>query len=280
MAAPKVGIVTDSTSDVPEEEARALDIQVVPAVLIIGEESLEDGRELSRSDFYRRMPTFSRPASTASPSPATFEEAYARLFEGGVEQIVSIHVAARLSGMLNSAAQAARSFGQRVHLLDSGQVSMGLGLQAIEGAEAAQRGATLQEVIQKVQTAKERIQLVALIRTLEYLRRSGRVNWIQAGVGDLLRIKMLLTVRDGLVEAVGRARTWSKGWDELVSLARSWAPFERLAVLHSGIPEEAGEMAHELRGLCHTEPAIVQVTTIIGAHVGPESIGLAGLRRG
>ena len=280
MADRRVGIVTDSTSDVPEVEANALDIEVVPAVLVIGEESLEDGRELSRSDFYQRMPVFTQPASTASPSPAAFEEVYARLFEQGVEQILSIHVAARLSGMLNSAAQAARSFGERVHPFDSGQVSMGLGLQAIEGATAAKRGANLQEVMQVVQAAKERIHLVALIRTLEYLRRSGRVSWLQAGVGDLLRIKMLLTVREGLVEAVGRARTWSKGWDELISLARSWAPFERLAVLHSGIPEEAGEMAYELRGLCQSEPAIVQVTTIIGAHVGPRSIGLAGLPRG
>jgi DegV family protein with EDD domain len=280
MTHPTVGIVTDSTSDVPEEEARRLAIHVVPAVLMIGGESLEDGRELSRSDFYRRMPTFSQPATTGAPSPAVFEETYARIFEQGVERILSIHVAARLSGMLNSAAQAARSFGERVQLFDSGQVSMGLGLQAIEAASSALQGAGLEQVLERAQSARDRIHLVALIRRLEYLRRSGRVGWLQAGVGDLLRIKMLLTVRDGVVEAIGRARTWSKGWGELVELAHSWAPFSRLAVLHSGIPDEAAELARELRELCQMEPAVVQVTTVIGAHVGPESIGLAGLPRG
>jgi DegV family protein with EDD domain len=276
----RVGIVTDSTSDVPEEEAQGLGIHVVPAVLVIGNDTFQDGQELSRSDFYRRMPTFSQPASTAAPSPVVFQETYSRLFEEGVERILSIHVAARLSGMLNSAAQAARSFGDRIELFDSGQVSMGLGLQAIEAASAALEGAGLEDVLRRARDARDRIQLVALIRTLEYLRRSGRVSWLKAGVGDLLRIKMLLTVRDGLVEAVGRARTWGKGWSELINLARSWAPFDRLAILHSGIPEEAAEMARELRSTCRVEPAIVQVTTVIGAHVGPRSIGLAGLPRG
>ncbi|MEJ2013097.1 MAG: DegV family protein [Anaerolineales bacterium] len=280
MAASRIGIVTDSTSDIPDDEARELDIQVVPAVLVIGEETLQDGREISRSDFYRRMPEFPQPATTGSPSPAVFGEKYQSFFDQGVERILSIHVAASLSGMLNSAAQAAKDFGDRVQLYDSGQVSMGLGLLAIEAAIAARAGASLEEVTHRIRAARERVHLVALIRTLEYLRRSGRVSWLQAGVGDLLRIKMLLTVRDGLVEAVGRARTWSRGLSELTDLAHSWSPFQRLAVLHSGIPDEAAELAKQMRPLCENEPAIVQVTTVIGAHVGPGSLGLAGLQRG
>jgi DegV family protein with EDD domain len=279
MGASRVGIVTDSTSDIPDDEAGDLGIRVVPAVLVIGEETLQDGRDISRSDFYRRMPDFPKPATTGSPSPAVFQEHYQALFDQGIDRILSIHVAASLSGMLNSAAQAAKAFGDRVKLYDSGQVSMGLGLQAIEGAAAARGGASLEEITHRIQSARERIHLLALIRTLEYLRRSGRVSWLQAGVGDLLRIKMLLTVRDGLVEAVGRARTWSKGLSELTDQARSWTPFQRLAILHSGIPEEAAELAKQLRPACETEPAIVQVTTVIGAHVGPGSLGLAGLQR-
>jgi len=277
---PRVGIVTDSTSDVPVQDATQLGIQVVPAILVIDGESLQDGQELSRSDFYRRMSGFKNPATTASPSPAAFAQAYAALFEQGVEAVLSIHVASTLSGILNAAAQAARDFGERVKLFDSGQVSMGLGLQVIEAAHAAGQGAGLQDVVERARAARERVKLVALIRSLEYLRRSGRVSWLQAGVGDLLRIKLLLSVHDGLVEAAGRAHTWGKGWGELVQMARDWAPFERLAVLHSGIPDEAARMAGELRDLSRLEPAVVQVTTIIGAHVGPRSIGLAGLPRG
>lgn len=280
MPTRRVGIVTDSTSDIPLDERECLQIEVVPAVLTVEGKSYRDGEDLSRSDFYQRMPDFHQPATTAAPSPLAFEETFARLFDQGIEMILSLHVAEGLSGMLNSATQAANSFGERVHILDSGQVSMGLGFQVIEAARVALRGLALPEVLQAAASARARVSLAALIRSMEYLRRSGRVSWLQAGVGDLLQIKMLLTVRDGIVEALGRARTWSRGLDELMRFARKQGPFQRLAILHSGIPDEAAEIAKHLSKLSETVPSIVQVTTVIGAHVGPRSIGLAGISSG
>ncbi len=280
MPGRRVGIVTDSTSDIPPDERESLQIEVVPAVLTIEGKSYRDGKDLSRSDFYQRMPEFHQPATTAAPSPLAFEETFARIFDQGVEKILSLHIAAGLSGMLNSAAQAAKSFGQRVHVMDSGQVSMGLGFQAMEAATCALRGLSLAEVLEAAVSARARVSLVALIRSMEYLRRSGRVSWLQAGVGDLLQIKMLLTVRDGIVEALGRARTWSRGLDELVEFAHERGPFQRLAILHSGIPDEAAEVAGQLSRMSDEVPVIVQVTTVIGAHVGPRSIGLAGIGSG
>ncbi len=280
MARRRVGIVTDSTSDIPTAEREPLQIEVIPAVLVVQGRSYRDGQDLSRSEFYESMSTYEQPATTAAPSPLAFEEVFARLFDQGVEQILSLHVAASLSGMLNSAAQAAKSFGDRVHLLDSGQVSMGLGFQAMEAARAALRGLPLAEILEAVAAVRARVRVAALIRSLEYLRRSGRVNWLQASLGDLLQIKMLLSVQDGLVEALGRARTWSRGLEALKAYAQKEGPFQRVAILHSGIPAEAAELADWFSSLCPALPSIVQVTTVIGAHVGPASIGLAGIRSG
>jgi DegV family protein with EDD domain len=280
MARRRVGIVTDSTSDIPTAERETFQIEVIPAILVAEGRSYRDGEDLTRSDFYEQMPTFQQPATTAAPSPQVFEEAFARLFDQGVEQIISLHVAANLSGMLNSAAQAAKSFGDRVRLLDSGQVSMGLGFQVIEAARCALRGLPLDEILEAVAAVRARVCVAALIRSMEYLRRSGRVNWLQAGLGDLLQIKMLLTVQYGLVEALGRARTWSRGLEALMAFAHEQGPFQHVAILHSGIPREAAQLADRFASLCPALPTIVQVTTVIGAHVGPASIGLAGIRSG
>jgi fatty acid-binding protein DegV len=98
-------------------------------------------------------------------------------------------------------------------------------------------------------------------------------------VGELLKIKLLVTLKDGLVESFGRARTFSRALDSLRDEARSWAPLNQLTVMHSGIRDRAEALAEELSPLSATEPMIVNVTTVIGAHVGPGSIGIAGLPR-
>jgi fatty acid-binding protein DegV len=118
-----------------------------------------------------------------------------------------------------------------------------------------------------------------MIDTLVYLRRSGRVGWIRAGIGELLRVKLLIRVADGVVQRIGEVRTKHKALDQLLGIAESWSPLDRLAVLHSGVPEEAATFAERVRHLSDRTPLIVDVTTAIGTHVGPGSIGLAALSR-
>lgn len=273
----RVGIVTDSTADIPTGMLADLKIESVPALLIVDGETFIDGVNLSRMEFYRRMPALSQPPTTASPSPAEFQAAYERLLSDGVESILSIHVSAKLSGMVNSAYQAAQEFGKRVTIFDSQQLSLGLGYQVIEGAHAALEGLNIETVLKRVQQVQAKVRLLALINSLEYLRRSGRVSWLQAGVGELLRIKQLLTLKDGFVESFGRARTFTRALETLKREARAWSPLSHLTVMHSGILEKAELLAAELAELCSTQPMVVNVTTVIGAHVGPGSIGIAGL---
>jgi DegV family protein with EDD domain len=272
-----VAIVTDSTADVPDQEVNRLGIQVVPAVLTIDGQTYIDGVDISREAFYARMPQMREPATTAVPSPLAFEQTYSDLISQGFEHIVSIHVSSHLSGMLNAAARAASEFGEKIRCLDSLQISMGLGFQVLETAEAAVAGKSLERVLEVARTAREKVHVAALINTLEYLKRSGRVSWVSAELGELLNLKLLVGVRKGIVEQLARVRTSRKGYDALLQKALNWKPIRRLAILHSGIPNQAVEFVERVRNLSADSPFIVDVTTVIGAHVGPGSIGLAAL---
>lgn len=272
-----IGIVTDSTADIPEGLQEAYAIEMVPALLIIDGETYEDGRQLSRTEFYNNLPGYQKPPTTATPSPAAFGAAYQRLFDEGAEHILSLHVAASLSGMVTAASQAASEFSGRVHVIDSGQLSLGLGFQVLEAGRAALEGQSLEQVKAVTIEAQRKVRVAALINTLEYLRRSGRVSWLKAGMGDLLRIKQLLGVRDGTIDDLGKTRTFDRALQDLLAIYRSWGKCSRIAVLHTGIPEMASQVCSHLHGQTPEDPLIVEVTTIIGAHIGPGSIGLAAL---
>jgi DegV family protein with EDD domain len=277
MAKPSIAIVTDSTADIPPAVAEDLKITVVPAILIMEGRSYIDGEEITREEFYRLLPTLSEPATTAIPPSAAFEKEYRKLFDLGFERVLSIHVASQLSGMINSASQAAQAFMGRVHIFDSRQLTMALGFQVMEAAAASLRGESFESVLEILHSTRERVRLIALIDTLEYLKRSGRISWLRASLGDLLQMKLLVGILNGVIERVGIVRTKRKGFSQLLAHVKTWGPLERLAVLHSAIPDEAASMAEKTRHLSANPPLVVDVTTIIGTHVGPKAIGFAGL---
>jgi len=272
-----IAIVTDSTADVPVETAESLNISVIPAVLTLDGMTYVDGLDISRAEFYLRMPDLRTPPTTAVPSTIVFEETYQRLFESGVERILSIHLSSKLSAMVNTAMQASRNFGDRVKVFDSGQLTLGTGFQAIEAARAVIEGLDFDQVVHAARRFRETAYVVALIDRLEFMRRSGRVNWLRANIGDLLQVKRIVEVKDGLVNALVRTRTYAKAFEQLVAIAFAWKNIRHLAVLHSGAPEIAKELAERVVDLCPNSLMIVDVTTVIGVHVGPGCVGLAVL---
>jgi DegV family protein with EDD domain len=168
----KIGIVTDSTSDISSEQAIQNGIHVVPAILVINGRSLEDGRGISREELYRQLPAMKTVPTTAAPSTGSFQVVYEDLFKEGSDQIFSIHVASTLSGIYNSAVIAAKAFGNRIHVIDSCHLTLGMGYQVLAAAEAARSGKAIAEIKKTIEDIRKRIHLVAMLDSLEYVRRS------------------------------------------------------------------------------------------------------------
>jgi len=272
-----LGIVTDSTCDLPADVVAHYGIHVVPAILVIEGQSLEDGVGISRQAFYERLPGLRVMPTTSAPSMGTFMKVYEKLFREGCERIMSIHVASPLSGIFNAARLAAETFGERIQVVDSGQLSLGLGFQVLAAAEAACQGLPVEAVLARIRRLQERIHVVAMLDTLEYVRRSGRVSWARAGLGALLSIKPFVGLKDGRVLRLGEARTRRKGLERLVEMLSELGPLERVAILHTHAENDARRILDSLDLSLRHAPWLVNVTTIIGAHLGPNALGFAAV---
>jgi DegV family protein with EDD domain len=271
-----IAIVTDSTADIPDEILKKYQIHVVPNYIIVDGKSLKDGEDISRQEFYEKLPGMKPLPTTAAASSGEYEQLYAILLHTGARHILSIHCSSILSGIYNAARVAAQTFGDRVHVIDSHFVSLGLGFQAIAAAEAALTQ-PVESVLNLLVEVRKRARVIAMLDTLEYVRRSGRVSWARARLGSLLRIKAFVEVKEGTVFSLGEARTRQKGIDRLVELIHKLGPLERLALLHTNAESDARNILSDLNPQLPTEPLLVNVTTVIGAHVGPNGLGVAAV---
>jgi DegV family protein with EDD domain len=276
----KISIVTDSTADIPTETLQAKQIHVVPNLVIIDGQNLEDGKGISRREFYERLPDMKSPPTTATASPGRYQQLYEKLFQGGTTHILSIHAASELSGIFNAVSTAAQEFGQRVSVVDSGQITLGLGFQVLEAAEAVARGSPVDAILRFLEGLRHRIRVIAMLDTLEYVRRSGRVSWARAHIGNLLRVKPFLEVRRGQVHSLGEARTRQKGIGRLKKFLLQLGTLDHLAILHTNAEADALEFLYEINPETTTKPFVVNVTTVIGTHVGPNGLGFAAVTKG
>jgi DegV family protein with EDD domain len=273
----KIALVTDSTADIAPDLVEVYEIQVIPNIMVIDGQSLEDGVGITREEFYRRLPQMLNIPTTSTASVGSYQRLYEKLFHKGMETILSLHAPRLLSGIFNAASTAAQQFGDRVRVIDSGQISMGLGFQVLAAAEAIARGEALETILGVIQNVRERIHLVAMLDTLEYIHRSGRVSWARARLGNLLHLKPFVGLKDGQVLRLGETRTRRKGIARLEELLRNLGPLERLAVLHSNAEEDAHRFLDTLDPILPTTPLVVNVTTVIGTHVGPNGLGFVAV---
>jgi DegV family protein with EDD domain len=274
-----ITVVTDSTCDLPQEQAGENDIHVVPLYVIMGQSSLLDGIDIPRDTFYQMLPSLPTLPTTAAPSPATFIELYERLL-GQADQIISIHMSGKLSGVYNAACLAAQQVAShRISVLDSGQISMGLGWAVLAAARAAKAGGTLEAVLHSAQDTLKRVRFYALINTAEYLARSGRIHIFPSGLSTLLDIKPLVELRAGVISSVARIRTWSRGVGKLAEQVTGLGKLESLAVMHTNFFDGAqtflGQMQEAVPHVCET--LVVNATTAIGVNVGPHALGVAAV---
>jgi DegV family protein with EDD domain len=272
-----IAIVTDSTSDISTDLASEHNIHVIPAILVVNGQSLEDGLGISREDLYRQLPSMKVSPTTAAPSSGTFQKVYEALLKKGADQIVSIHVSSLLSGMYNTALVAAKAIGKQVQVIDSRHVTLGLGYQVLAAAEAARAGQTLVEIQKIVTEIRKRIHLIAMLDTLEYAHRSGRISWTRSNISALLRIKPFLGIEDGKVIRMGQTRTRQKGVERLYNMLADLGPLEHLAVLHSNAEADAIRVVEHFKMVVKNRPLVINITSIIGVHVGPNGLGFVAV---
>lgn len=277
----KLGFVTDSTSDLPAHLIEQHEIQIVPSILVLEGKEYKDGIGITREEFYDRLPSLLTPPTTAAPSIGDFLSPYQTLLDAGCDHILSIHASAKLTAILNNARQAAQEFPGKVTCVDSGSLSMGLGFQVLAAAEEAESG--LRSALEAVESTRRRLQVYAALDTMEYLKRSGRVPGLVANLGGLLSIKPMVELMGGEAKPFGAVRTNRQADERMLKLLLEMGEMERLAILHTNAEPRARDLLKELmktaRMSVPRDILFVNVTAVIGTHLGPNGIGFAAVRK-
>jgi len=236
-----------------------------------------DGVDITREEFYRRLPSMRALPTTAAASSGSFQALYRSLLQQGYSKILSIHAPQSLSGIYNAANVAAQAIGSQVRIIDSGLLSLGLGFQVMKAAEGAANHLSLEAIIETIDHLRRRIHLTAMLDTMEFIRRSGRVSWAKARIGELLSIKPFIKLEDGKVLSLGEVRTRQKGIKRLVEMIKNLGPLEQIAILHTNAENDAQLFLENLSLPSQISPIVVNVTTVIGTHVGPNGLGFAAV---
>ena len=271
-----IRIVTDSTCDLPENITQQLSITVVPLHINQGDNTYLDEVDLSREEFYKQLPGYQPSPTTATPGPDAFTKVYERLANEGAQAILSIHISETLSATINAARVAAEQFTRiPVTVLDSSQLSLGTGFLVEKAALLSQAGKKVEEIVSSLQGVMKRTYVFASLKTLEYLRRSGRMNFAIAKFGELLQLKPLLHMNMGKASA-HRTRTQKRATARLMEWLNEYAPYEKLAIVHAGVHEEARALYEQVSSFFpQGEVLIVQITPALGAHLGVGALGFA-----
>jgi DegV family protein with EDD domain len=277
-----VRIVTDSNCDLPKEVIDKHRITVIPFYINIGSRSYLDGIEMSRAEFYEGLPNFPSHPMTSVPGPGTMIRIFEELAAEGATAILSIHIAASLSAMVNSVRLAAEEFTTiPVVVFDSGNLTLGTGLQVLAAARAAAEGQTIDEIVKSLENQASRTFCFAALDTLEYLRRSGRLNGFQSSLGSILQIKPILKMNAGEVE-MERVRTRRGAISRLKELVGELGSLEKLSLVHTHALDRAKSLQQEMGEFFPQADStfFAEVTPVIGAHIGPGAVGFVAVKAG
>ena len=272
----KTAIVTDSTADLAPEMAEELGVTIVPLQVIFGNEAYREGVDITTEEFYERLVKSRQLPTTSAPSVGDFQEVYERLLQE-VDSIVSIHIGSKLSATVQIAQTARQSLAkpERVEVVDSHAISLGIGFAIMEAAEAVHAGAKLAEVKAAAESVPPRFSAMFMVDTLEYLRRGGRIGRARAYLGTLLSIKPILSLREGEVYPEERVRTRGRGLERIIQSAIRRQNVKRAAVGHCTTPDEAESIRERLAmAFPNVKVHLVRFGPVLGTHGGPGVIGV------
>lgn len=273
-----IGVVTDSTADLQPAVQEHLGVAVVPLIINWDGQTYRDKIDLTQADFYRRLRTSKSLPRTGAPSLVAFETAFREQLKQH-DAVLSVNLAAGLSGTYEVARRAAESVDpQRIAVVDSGSVSVCLGWLAEIAADLARQGAGLAEIVEHLEDVRGRVRILALLETLAFLQRGGRIGRAAALAGTLLSVKPILSVKDGEVAPVERVRTMNGALRRLVELVVGQGPVERLGVIDADAATNAAEVEKNLR---ERYPDLTvergELGPVVGTHGGPGVVGVGVL---
>lgn len=277
----KIGIVTDSTADLPQELLQEFEISVVPLTVRMQEKEYRDGVDITPTEFFQGLKNCRTLPITSQPSPGAFREMYNKLLNQ-YDALISIHLTELLSGTVRTAQMVREMLPEaRIEVIDSRSTSMGLGGLVLEAARAVKQGKSFPEVLGLIQHLREQIYLVAALDTLENVCKGGRVSKMQAFLGSLLRIKPLLRLSQGEVEVIAKARSRQEAVGKLLEDFK--AHFSQgvdaiVTVVHTAAEEEGRKLEMLIRETFgNREIMFRQAGPVLGTHLGPGVLALIGV---
>jgi DegV family protein with EDD domain len=272
----RIRVVTDSASDLPEMFAQSLSVDVVSLTIRFGDEEFVDRVDLTPEAFWAKCKASKTLPETAAPSPGAFQATYERAKSDGCDGVVVLTLSSLLSATHQSATLGAEAVEGLipVKVIDTLNVSMGQGLLVIEAAELAKSGASMEEIVAHTGQLIKRSGVVATLDTLDHLIKGGRIGGAKALLGQVLSIKPLIELKEGVVAEAGRQRTRAKALAAVANTAAGHAPLRRFALIH-GAASDVGTLEALVRDIKTEHPLIVtDIGPVVGTHGGPGIIGL------
>lgn len=275
-----IRIITDSTCEAPEALLRHPAVSVLPLSVVFGQTALRDGVDITREEFWKRLPDSDPLPTTSQATPSDFSSLFKQFSEAG-DEVIALPLSAKLSGTYASAVTARDSQSNwPVDVVDSRSVSVGLGLMVQEAVAMIDAGASRDQIVARLIRMREQVRIIFAVETLEYLQRGGRIGKAQAFVGTLLKFKPLLAIVDGEVVPVTRVRSRAKALETmqetLLTQVPQRGPQVRLGVTHALAADEAKAVGAKLVASFSTSQVFTaHLGPVLGVHVGPGTIGVA-----
>lgn len=275
----RIAIVTDSTAYLPDDLVSKYGFYVAPQQLIWGTETFRDGVDIKSKEFYERLKVDKENPKTSQASPGTFKELYSKAL-GSADAVLAIVLSSGVSQTYNSAMLAKSDFpNAQIEVVDSRATAMALGFICIAAARAAAQGKSLAEVKQVAESKIEKIGVVFVVDTLDYLHRGGRIGGAAKFIGNALNLKPVLQLQDGKVAPLERVRTKKKAVEFMINHIAEKVEGKgnlQLATLHANAPDEAKELLAAATARMKTvETVFTEVSPAVGVHTGPGTVGLA-----
>lgn len=278
-----IRIVTDSTADITPEMADALGITIVPLSVFFEDETYRDNIDLDNATFYQKLQASKTLPRTSQPAPALFQEAYTRLIQEGADGILSVHISSKLSGTYQSACTGWNSLPEDQQTIpfvaiDSKSVSAGIFVTLKKLVEMAGQGSSLEELKAYAEDRFSRTHILALLDTLEYLKRGGRIGSAKALLGNMLSVKPIVTLnKEGEVVPLEQPRTRSKAFARAAQLTKEYGELEELVIAESDA--EIGTQLVEILKTIYTGDIVqYKLGAALGTHTGPGTVGIIAVK--